>query len=52
MIAHWDVGRWPDAGFYEIMNAEITRCEVVNNRLIIIDFENNIQMHLVDNSDQ
>jgi hypothetical protein len=52
VIAHWDVGRWPDAGFYEIMNAEITSCEVVNNRLIIIEFENKIQIHLVDNSDQ
>lgn len=52
LMAHWEPGRWPDVGFYEIMNAEIIHSEVVNDSLIVIEFENHIQMHLVDNSDQ
>jgi len=52
LMAHWEPGRWPDVGFYEIMNTEIIRSEVVNDSLIVIEFENHIQMHLVDNSDQ
>ena len=28
------------------------KCEVVNDRLIVIEFENGIAMHLEDNSDQ
>jgi hypothetical protein len=28
-------GRWPDPGFYDLMNAKVRRCEVVNDRLIL-----------------
>lgn len=52
LTAHWEPGRWPDGGFYEIMNTEIRHSEVVSDSLIVIEFENHIQMHLVDNSDQ
>ena len=52
LVAHWEEGRWPDPGFYDIMNTEVTRCEVVNDTLIVIEFANGIEMHLVDNSDQ
>ena len=52
LMAHWEPGYWPDVGFYEIMNTEIIRSEVVNDSLIVIEFKNHIQMHLVDNSDQ
>ena len=34
------------------MNAEVIRCEIVNERLIIFEFDNGIEMHLEDNSDQ
>lgn len=51
-FAHWEEGRWPDAGFYETMNTRITRCEIVNDRLIVLGFANGIEMHLEDNSDQ
>ena len=34
------------------MNTEVTRCEVVNDKLIVIKFKNGIEMHLEDNSDQ
>ena len=52
LLAHWEEGRWPDPGFYNIMNAEVRRCEVVNDRLILFEFENGITMHLEDSSDQ
>lgn len=52
LIAHWEEGRWPDPGFYDIMNAAVRRCEFPNDRLIVLEFENGITMHLEDSSDQ
>jgi hypothetical protein len=52
LFAHWEEGKWPDPGFYDIMNTEVTRCQVLNDRLIVFEFENGIEMHLEDNSDQ
>ena len=34
------------------MNTDVRRCEVVNDRLIVIEFEIGITMHLTDSSDQ
>jgi len=52
LVAHWKEGQWPDSGFYDIMNVEVRRCEVVDNRMLVFEFDNGIEMHLVDNSDQ
>ena len=52
LIAHWEQGKWPEPGFYDIMNTEVRRCEVMNDRLIVFQFENGIEMHLEDSSDQ
>lgn len=52
LVAQWEEGRWPDPGFYDIMNVEVRRCEIVNNRVIVIEFDNGIAMHLEDSSDQ
>ena len=52
VIAHWEEGKWPDPGFYDIMNTAVRRCEVVNDRLIAFEFENGIEMRLEDSSDQ
>jgi len=51
-IARWEGGKWPDPGFYDLMNTEIVRCQIVNDRLIVMEFANGIEMHLEDNSDQ
>jgi hypothetical protein len=51
-VAHWEEGRWPDPDFYDIINSEVRRCEVVNDRLIVIEFDNGIEMHLEDSFDQ
>jgi len=52
LIAHWEEGKWPEPGFYDIMNTEVRRCDVVNDKLIVFQFENGVEMHLQDNSDQ
>jgi len=52
LLAHWEEGRWPEPGFYDLMNSEVRRCKVVNNRLIVFEFENGITMHLEDSFDQ
>ena len=51
LVAHWEEGKWPDTGFYEIMNTEVIRCDVENDRLIVFEFQNGIEMHLEDDSD-
>ena len=52
LIAHWEEGRWPEPGFFDVMNAKVKRCEVPNDRLIVLEFDNGIAMHLEDSSDQ
>ena len=51
-VAHWEEGKWPEPGFYDIMNTEVRRCEVANDRLIVFQFCNGIEMHLEDKWDQ
>ncbi|MEZ5980569.1 MAG: hypothetical protein R3F34_20490 [Planctomycetota bacterium] len=50
-VGGWEEGRWPDIAFYDVMNTVVTRCEVANDRLLVIEFENGLSMHLVDDSD-
>ena len=45
-FAHWELGTWPDPGFYEILNIEVARWRVPNDRLIVLEFTNGIEMHL------
>lgn len=52
LIAHWEEGRWPEPGFFDVMNARIRRYEIRNQRLIVLEFENGIAMHLEDSSDE
>ena len=52
LIAHWEEGQWPDPGFYDVMNVSVRRYEIPSDRLIILEFDNGISMHLEDSSDQ
>src|SRR5690242_1482642 len=52
VIGHWEEGKWPDATFYDIMNTDVTKCEIKSDTLIVIQFANGIEMRLVDDSDQ
>lgn len=51
-VAHWEGGHWPDPGFYEVMNSELRRYEVVSERLLVLELDNGLALHLEDNSDQ
>ncbi|MFT3685886.1 MAG: hypothetical protein QM783_13355 [Phycisphaerales bacterium] len=51
VVARWQEGTWPDAGFFDVMNSDVRRCEVVTDRLIVLEFENGLEMHLKDDSD-
>lgn len=52
LVAQWEPGRWPDPGFYDIMNSKVRRCQIPNDRLIVLELDNGLAMHLEDNSDQ
>jgi hypothetical protein len=52
VVGHWEEGKWPDPGFFDVMNSKVTRCEIVSDRLIVLEFENGLEMHLEDSSDQ
>lgn len=52
LVAHWEEGQWPEPGFYDIMNVEVRRCDIVDQRTLVFEFENGIEMHLADDSDQ
>ena len=51
-VAYWEESKWPEPGFYDIMNTEVRRCEIVNDRLIVLQFDNGVEMHLEDSFDQ
>lgn len=51
LAAYWEEGKWPEPGFYDVMNAGVRRCEIVSDKLLVFEFENGLQMHLEDNSD-
>jgi hypothetical protein len=52
VIGIWEEDRWPDPQFKEILNVNIQKYEIPNERAIILYFENGIEMHLIDHSDQ
>ncbi len=52
LIGRWCEGSWPDPGFYDVLNTEVTQYLLVDERRIVIEFANGIEMHLEDNSDQ
>jgi hypothetical protein len=51
LVAYWEEGKWPEPGFYDIMNCGVRRCEIVSDKLLVFEFENGLQMHLEDNSE-
>ena len=51
-FGHWEEGKWPEPGFYDLMNTEIIHYEIPTDRLLVLEFKNGIVMHLVDDSDQ
>ncbi|MEM8710835.1 MAG: hypothetical protein AAGG01_07780 [Planctomycetota bacterium] len=51
-VAAWTQGTWPEPSFYDLMNTSVVTCEVENDRTITFQFENGIEMRLIDDSDE
>ncbi len=52
LAASWEPKTMPGESFLDLMNINVTRIEVPNDKTIILYFENGMEMHLFDNSDQ
>lgn len=52
LVSTWAEGKWPEPGFFDVMNSSVNRCEIVSDRLIVIELANGLEMHLEDSSDQ
>lgn len=45
-FAVWEAGKWPEPGFYDVMNVDVTGFDVADDRLIILKLKNELEMHL------
>jgi len=52
VIGKWEEDRWPDPSFKDILNVNVVNFDIPNDRLIILYYENLVEMHLEDSSDQ
>lgn len=48
----WTDEKWPDAIFREIINVDVVRYDIPNDRTIVLHLDNKLELHLCDNSDQ
>lgn len=51
-IGLWYEGRFPSPEFYEIMNSDVVKYTIPDDKLLVLHLENNIEIHMKDNSDQ
>jgi hypothetical protein len=51
-IGSWVPDEWPHPSFVEIFNVPLAKYCIPNERLTMLHFENGIEMHLRDDSDQ
>jgi len=51
-IGRWNEGSWPDPAFFEVMNVNLSRYEIPDDRTIVLYLENGVEIHLSDDSDQ
>jgi len=53
LIACWnEKSNWSTITFQKLLNTDIVSYEVINDRLLVIRFEGDIELHLKDSSDQ
>lgn len=52
VIGKWQGGKWPTPQFFDVMNVNVVKYEIPNDRTIVIHLENGIEIHLTDDSDQ
>lgn len=51
-VGAWKPGLWPAPAFYEILNNVVTCVERTSTQRVVLTFENNMKMHLSDDSEQ
>ncbi len=51
VVAHWNEGVWPEAGFFDVMNAAVVGWTIGPDQ-IVLDLENGISLRFVDDSEQ
>ena len=51
VVAHWSEGVWPEAGFFDVMNAAVLGWRIGPDQ-IVLDLENGLSLRFVDNSEQ
>ena len=52
IVGSWKAGKWPDPMFYEILNTKIDKWGAPDDKRIVLHFENGMEMHLLDTSNQ
>ncbi|BAN02825.1 hypothetical protein YM304_25110 [Ilumatobacter coccineus YM16-304] len=51
VVARWSEGVWPEAGFFDVMNAAVVGWTIGPDR-IDLDLENGLSLRFVDDSEQ
>ena len=51
-IGRWNEGSFPSPEFHEIMNSDVVRYSIPDDRLLVLYLDNDIEIHMKDNSDQ
>ena len=52
VVDAWQGGSWPKELFQEILNVPVKSVSMPDDKRIILKFENDLEMHLMDDSDQ
>ena len=51
-VGQWREDSWPNEAFFQVLNVNLARYEVVDERQLVLYFENGMEMVLTDSSDQ
>jgi len=51
-VGRWEENMWPSPSFVEVLNVKVANFSIPDERTIIISFDNDLEVHLVDSSDQ
>ena len=51
-IGSWDSVSWPPPAFYDLMNTAVVGVELLDERTLVLRFDNGLEARLVDDSDQ
>ncbi|WP_337174247.1 hypothetical protein [Paludisphaera sp.] len=52
LVASWEGGRWPPPDFYDVMDAEVRRWRIPDDRRVVLELANGIEIHLEDDADE